>query len=156
MGRWGGRRSPGTRLGPCLGGKHLGFDDLSGLRVVALALQEGNDAKVDETADPDADGGGARPCFVVGDRDEIDGDRRDDRTRAKGHEAPDVLRLFQVGEFPDKECADKEGRLSDGAEECCFKHGAKTTPRRPALRCQSGEPACRWSCRESRGERRRR
>jgi hypothetical protein len=54
-----------------------------------LALKQSDDTEVDETPDADSQGSWACSGLVVGDSNEIDGDSRDDRTRAESHQATD-------------------------------------------------------------------
>ena len=66
-----------------------GFERLSHMLYVTLALKQGDDTEVDDTADADSQGSWACSGLVVGDSNEIDGDSRDDRTCAESHQATD-------------------------------------------------------------------
>ena len=66
-----------------------GFERLSGMLYVTLALKQSDDTEVDETADADTQGSWACSGLFVGDSNEIDGDSRDDRACAESHQATD-------------------------------------------------------------------
>ena len=119
---------PGSAGVPVLGFGDLGLDQLTRLLVIALALEQGDDAEVDEAADADADRRGASAGLVVGHGDEVDGDGRDDRAGAEGHERAHDLGALQARELPDEDRTDDECGLGDGAEDGCFKHARNLHP----------------------------
>ena len=105
-----------------LGLNDLGLDELARLLIVPLAFEESDDAEVDEAPDADADRRRPGSGFVVGHRDQVHRDRRDDGARAECHEGTDVHRLLEHGELPDEQGTDDECGLGDGAKEGCFPH----------------------------------
>ena len=84
------------------------LDHLRRMLYLAPAFEQRDDPEVKEAPDANPEGGRPGTSLVIGDRDEVDCDGRDDRASAEGHQPADDHGALQLRELPNKESTDDQ------------------------------------------------